>query len=59
MNCNIIEAGLEGSLIVFLLTLSFKIYKMKVKTHSKCCGENGNNLEIETENSGGQGNLPI
>lgn len=56
MNCNIIEAGLEGSLIIFLLTLSFKLYKMKIKSHSKCCGDN---LEVETENIGGQGNLPI
>ncbi len=56
MDCKILESGLEGSLIILILTLSFKIYKMKIKTHSKCCGEN---LEIETENNGGQGNLPI
>ena len=56
MDCKILESGLEGSLIIFILTLSFKIYKMKIKTHSKCCGEN---IEVETENTGGQGNLPI
>ena len=56
MDCNIINAGLEGSLIIFLLTISFKLYKMKIKSHSKCCGEN---IEVETENTGGQGNLPI
>ena len=58
MSCDIfntiIEGGVEGSLIVFLLTLSFKIYKMKIKSHSKCCGEQ---LEIETENDGGS--VPI
>ena len=56
MDCNIVEKGLEGTLMIFLLTLSFKLYKMKIKSHSKCCGDN---VEVETRNDGGQGNLPI
>lgn len=56
MSCEIIKMGLEGSLVIFLLTISFKIYKMKIKSHSKCCGEN---VEVETENNEGQANLPL
>lgn len=56
MNYKIVEVGLEGSLILLLLTLSFKLYKMKIKSHSKCCGDN---VEVETRNDGGEGNLPI
>ena len=43
------ESGLEGSAIVLLLVLSYKIYKVKVKTRSSCCGDSVN---IETENEG-------
>ena len=50
MNCNILDKGLEGALIILILTLSYKIYKMKVKSHSKCCKDN---IEIDTQNSGG------
>ena len=56
MSCEFVKIGLEGSLVIFLLTISFKIYKMKIKSHSKCCGEN---IEVETENNGGVANLPL
>jgi len=41
---------LKGCLSVFILTICYKIYKMKIKTHSGCCGET---IQIETENTGG------
>jgi len=36
MDCKILESGLEGSLIIFILTLSFKIYKMNYNSLLAC-----------------------
>ena len=51
-NCDlaktILESGLEGAAIMLLCVLSFKIYKMKIKTKSQCC----DGFEIETANNG-------
>ena len=46
----ILTSGLEGSTLIFLLVLSYKVYKMKIKTKSNCCGDSFN---VETENEGG------
>lgn len=46
----ILTSGLEGSTLIFLLVLSYKVYKMRIKTKSNCCGDSFN---IETENEGG------
>ena len=41
--------GLEASCSLFIIVLAIKLYKMKIKTHSGCCGDK---FEIETENGG-------
>ncbi len=40
--------GLEGAAVVLIIVCSWKIYKMKIHTRSKCCGFVG-----ETLNRGG------
>jgi hypothetical protein len=40
--------GLEGCGCLLLVVISWKIYKMKIHTRSKCCG-----LLVETLNRGG------
>jgi hypothetical protein len=45
------DISLKGSLSIFILVICYKIYKMKIKTHSGCCGEK---IIIETENTGGR-----
>ena len=45
----LLVSGLEGAGMVLLMVLSYKLYKMKIKTHSKCCGDN---VEVMTQNSG-------
>jgi hypothetical protein len=47
----ILSSGLEGAGLCFLLVLSYKVYKMKISTRSKCCGDN---LTISTDNNGGE-----
>lgn len=49
----ITELGIEGALVVLICILSYKIYKMKCSSNSKCfkgVGENG--IELRTENEG-------
>ncbi len=43
------ESGLEGAGIILLLVLSYKVYKIKVRTRSMCCDDN---VMIETQNNG-------
>ena len=45
----LLESGLEGAGIILLLVLSYKVYKIKVRTRSMCCDDN---VVIETENNG-------
>jgi hypothetical protein len=40
--------GLEGAGVLFLVVVSYKLFKMKIHTRSKCCG-----LLVETLNRGG------
>ena len=42
------STGLEGSAVLLLVVISYKIYKMKIHTRSKCCG-----FLAETLNRGG------
>ena len=49
---DIISLGLEGSLSMMLIVLAYKIYKMKIKSHSGCCLDKGNGVVLETTNSG-------
>jgi len=43
--------GLEASCSLFITVLAIKLYKMKIRTHSGCCGDK---LEIETNNPGSE-----
>ena len=50
-----VTLSLEGAFSVLILTLAYKLYKMKVKTHSGCCLEKGDEksgFTIDTQNSG-------
>jgi hypothetical protein len=40
--------GLESAGVLFLVVMSYKLYKMKIHTRSKCCG-----FMAETLNRGG------
>ena len=48
----IVNLGLEGSLSLILIVLAYKLYKMKIKSHSGCCLDSGNGIVLETANSG-------
>ena len=43
------KVGLEGACIMLLLTISYKLYKMKIHSRSGCCG---NRFIVETMNKG-------
>lgn len=45
----VLESGLEGAGIVFLLVLAYKLYKIRIRTRSNCCDDS---LNIETDNEG-------
>jgi hypothetical protein len=41
--------SLVTSASLFIMVLAIKLYKMKIKTHSGCCGDK---FEVDTENNG-------
>ena len=45
--------GLEGAAVVLLIVCSWKLYKIKIHTSSKCCGFMGETLN----RGGGSSNL--
>ena len=48
-----VNLSLEGALSLLIFVIAFKIYKMKIQSHSGCCLENGGNgIVLETANSG-------
>ena len=47
-----VTLSLEGTFSVLLLTIAYKLYKMKIKSHSGCCLESGNGIVLSTQNSG-------
>ena len=49
---DIIGLSVEGSLSLILVVLAYKIYKMKIQSHSGCCLEKGNGITIDSQNSG-------
>jgi len=51
---DIIGLSVEGSLSLMLVVVAYKIYRMKIQSHSGCCLEkgNGNGIIIDTANSG-------
>ena len=49
---DIIGLSVEGSLSLMLVVLAYKIYKMRIQSHSGCCLDKGNGIVLETQNSG-------
>ena len=50
---DMVTLTLEGSLSLMLVVLAYKLYRMKIKSHSGCCLENGlNGVTLDTANSG-------
>ena len=47
-----ISLSLEGAFSVLILTLAYKVYRMKIKSHSGCCLEKGNGIILDSQNSG-------
>lgn len=45
----LLVSGLEGAGMVLLLVISYKLYKMRIRTHSNCCG---GNVDVMTDNIG-------
>jgi hypothetical protein len=52
----LVTLSLEGAFSVLILTIAYKIYRSKIKTHSGCCLDKGNDgkngFTIDTQNSG-------
>ncbi len=49
---DIIGLSVEGSLSLMLVVLAYKLYKMRIQSHSGCCLEKGNGFVLNTANSG-------
>jgi hypothetical protein len=49
---DIVDIGLEGVLVILLLTISYKIYRMKCDFSSSCFKKDDNGITIQTHNSG-------
>ena len=45
-----VNLSLEGALSLLIFVIAFKIYKVKIKSHSGCCLEKGNGIVLETAN---------
>ena len=49
----VIDLSVEGSLSILIFVIAYKIYKMKIKTHSGCCiKKDGSGIIIDSQNSG-------
>ena len=51
---DMVSLSVEGSLSLMLMVIAYKIYRMKIRTHSGCCMKdgNGNGFTLDTQNSG-------
>ena len=49
-----VTLSLEGAFSILILTIAYKIYRSKIKTHSGCClkENNGNGFSLDSQNSG-------
>jgi len=47
--------GVEGCASLLLCVIAYKIYRMKVSTHSGCCGDK---FIVDTQNAGHSNNEP-
>ena len=50
---DIVDIGFEGAFVIFLLMISYKLYKMKCDLNSSCFKKDDNGITLETHNSGG------
>lgn len=48
---DMVSLSLEGAFSVLILTLAYKLYRSKIKTHSGCCLEKGNGVVLDSQNS--------
>jgi hypothetical protein len=49
----VIDLSVEGALSILIFVIAYKIYKMKIKTHSGCCiKKDGSGIIIDSQNSG-------
>ncbi len=48
----LVTLSLEGAFSVLILTLAYKVYRMKIQSHSGCCLDKGNGFVLNTANSG-------
>ena len=49
---DMIGLSVEGSLSLMLVVIAYKIYKMRIQSHSGCClDDDGNGVILETQNS--------
>ncbi len=46
---NLAAIGLEGCGSLLLIVIAYKIYRMKINTHSGCCGDK---FIVDTQNAG-------
>ncbi len=51
---DIANLTLESATGIFICVIAYKLYKLRCKTHSGCCGDK---IEIDLENSGVQNNI--
>ena len=49
---DMVTLSLEGTFSILLLTIAYKLYKMKIKPHSGCCLKENNGVILDTQNSG-------
>ena len=52
---DMVSLSLEGACSFLILVIAYKIYRSKIKTHSGCClekGNDGNGFSLDSQNSG-------
>lgn len=47
-----ISLSLEGAFSVLIMTIAYKLYRSKIKTHSGCCLKENNGITLDSQNSG-------
>ena len=51
------QVGFEGAFVILLLTISWKLYKMKCDFNSSCFKRGDNGITIQTHNPGTEGSI--
>ncbi len=47
-----VTLSLEGAFSVLILTIAYKLYRSRIKTHSGCCLKENNGITLDSQNSG-------